>query len=100
MSRIDELRSEIEKKKREMESLIEEERFLERSGPEYLLAVHLHGKLCHWNHTDGCGWFYAVKDGKHDWNDSSHKSYLDKARKILRETGLDVETIMKVVDLI
>lgn len=98
MDKINSLKNEIEEKKRELANLEENQRFLEKSGPEYVLAVRLHSKLCRWNHTDGCGWFYAVKDGKHDWSDSSHRNYLEKARKILRETELDVETIIKVLD--
>lgn len=47
------------------------------------LAVYLHDKLCTWNHTDGCSWYYAIDKGRHNWNDHAHKHYLDKAYKLL-----------------
>ena len=52
----------------------------------------LHDKHCHWNHTDGCGWFYAVKDGKHDWSEYGHQDYLKKAKLLINlfcRHGLD-----------
>lgn len=47
------------------------------------LAVYLHQKLCRWNHTDGCGWYYAISDGKHNWDEHTHNLYLNKASKLL-----------------
>ena len=47
------------------------------------LAVYMHDKLCIWNHTDGCSWYYAVENGKHNWNDHAHKHYLAKAEKLM-----------------
>lgn len=45
------------------------------------LAEILHEKQCHWNHTDGCGWFYE------SWSNigASRQPYLDKARAILKD---------------
>jgi hypothetical protein len=48
------------------------------------LAEILHEKQCHWNHTDGCGWFYEK------WTDnlgeySARLNYLAKAREILKD---------------
>jgi len=43
------------------------------------LADRLHGKLCHFNHTDGCGWTYS------NWQNpcSTRDHYLEKANKVL-----------------
>lgn len=40
------------------------------------VAEALHKKTCHYNHTDGCGWYYD--DGS--WTESSRKEYLHKAK--------------------
>ena len=47
------------------------------------LAIEIHSALCHWNHTDGCGWFYEIKDGKHDWSRNAHKRSLNSANAVL-----------------
>lgn len=50
---------------------------------EFRLASTLHDLLCRWNHADGCGWFYEVKDGIDNWNGQSHEPYLRKARMVM-----------------
>lgn len=47
------------------------------------LAITLHSLLCHWNHTDGCGWEYEGSGNKTDWNGWAHAEYLKKGRKLL-----------------
>lgn len=47
------------------------------------VAILLHDRNCHHNHTDGCGWQYAVRNGIHDWNEFAHKEYLKKAQEII-----------------
>jgi hypothetical protein len=54
---------------------------------ECKLAITLHSILCRWNHADGCGWFYEVKDGIDDWNGQSHAPYLTKARMVISFCG-------------
>lgn len=49
------------------------------------LAIMLHNKLCKWNHTDGCGWYYHVKDGLPTWEDYSQQEYLRKATLLCRK---------------
>lgn len=51
----------------------------ETADPVYELAISMHDKLCHWNHTDGCGWHYQIKNGIHDWNEHDHRIWLNKA---------------------
>ncbi len=55
------------------------------------VATELHELLCHWNHTDGCGWFYD----KGDWSEYSRKEYLEKAEAVLAIT--DTDTVLKVI---
>lgn len=47
-----------------------------------LIAEGLHSKLCHYNHTDGCGWFYGPDAGP-------HAEYREKARALINAVGLD-----------
>ena len=51
------------------------------------LAELLHSKLCHWNHTDGCGWHYGA------WDkiplEHSRDEYLRRARRILEDFTFD-----------
>lgn len=44
-------------------NLIKEKKDKLASMPiEHRLADTLHGKMCHWNHTDGCGYHYEKWD--------------------------------------
>lgn len=99
MTKMEQLKQEITEKQAQLERLEQEQRQIESSGPEYVLAVELHEKLCHWNHTDGCGWYYEIHNGIHDWTGSSHKRYLEKSIKMMAE-GLDIDTVIKVVNLL
>lgn len=87
------LQAEIDKKRQELEEAINNLAIAESKPIEIRLAEDLHEKMCHWNHTDGCAWFYR----KDDWNDSTHKEYLKKAKAILEFT--DYDTAMKVVEI-
>ena len=51
------------------------------------LAVLLHDNYCGYNHTDGCGWMYDVKNGFHNWEGHPHNDYLEKAKKIIAESA-------------
>ena len=64
------------------------------------LAIHLHDKMCKFNHTDGCDWFYRIKNEVHDWDSYAHKEWLQKASKILK-SRLVLESdkpIKKIID--
>lgn len=64
------------------------------------LATHLHEMMCHWNHTDGCSWYYA-KDTDEDWNRNyARVEYIKKARFIIAEELLNPEEIIKTLKLI
>lgn len=68
---------------------------------EKALATALHSLACHWNHTDGCSWFYD-KDTDHDWNRSYSKhDYLLKARAVLVISDYDeIMKALKVLELL
>jgi hypothetical protein len=55
------------------------------------LAIAIHDKQCHWNHTDGCSWFYAKDDVAETWtSEHSHIQYLEKAHNVLAVADYDV----------
>ena len=61
------------------------------------LATLIHEKQCHWNHTDGCGWFYADEKDPTIWvREFSRKEYIKKAQNILAAT--DYDTALKVLE--
>ena len=78
----------------ELGKLKSEENHLNKLGYEYRLATFLHEKLCTWNHTDGCGWFYD----RGDWSESSRQDYLQKAKKLI-SMGLTEEQITQVIGI-
>jgi len=78
----------------------EEARLLAASD-DVELAEALHDMLCHWNHTDGCGWFYEFKDGEANWDGWAHERYLKKARGVMKELpDMDVSQILRVAKAI
>lgn len=63
------------------------------------LAIWLHSKLCHHNHTDGCGFFYEIHDLEDNWEGYAHKEYLEKADDVLAVTK-DINMIKNIVEII
>jgi hypothetical protein len=59
---------------------------------EQRLAEIIHSKMCHWNHTDGCGWFYDK------WSDNRHNGYrveyLNKAIAILKQVNFETAKLV------
>ena len=90
---IDEQIAECEKKIVELQKKREQ---LKSLSPAQRVAELLHGKFCHYNHTDGCGWFYF------DWNNlprnSDRQCWLDKAEKLLLK--FDEQTIQEFLGLL
>jgi hypothetical protein len=68
--------------------------------PTHKLACVLHDRLCHWNHTDGCAWHYAIKDGVHDWGEHSHQVYHHKAVMVMQRLSKGVITQENVTDFL
>lgn len=59
------------------------------------MAILLHEKLCKYDHTDQCSWYYEIDGIEHDWNRYQHKEYLEKADKLISK-GINID-IMKIV---
>lgn len=49
------------------------------------LAIQLHKSQCGWNHDDGCGWYYEMENGVHNWQGSEHTSWLGRAKKLIAD---------------
>lgn len=86
-------KSERERVKEQYRSLTETE--------AHDIARLLHKKLCHYNHTDQCGWYYStVYDGlADDWTSYSHKEYLEKANRLI-EAGFTLDDVKKFLECI
>lgn len=94
--RLDKLQLEVEALKVEIE---QEKKATAELTLEQKLAITLHGSLCRWNHTDGCGWEYAIRDGVHDWSDWGHGQYLAKAHRLMsfcKRKGIDPELAVEI----
>ena len=88
-------RAEHAKKLGELQKKLDNER--EKTFDQQI-ATCLHGMLCTWNHTDGCGWFYEFKDGKDDWSGHAHNNYLMRAQKLIHHCGGDVAKVERMID--
>jgi hypothetical protein len=74
-----------------------------QESPDQQLARTLHTMLCGWNHTDGCGWFYEMKNKEDDWNGHEHGEYLKKANMLIRrcqKEGIEVDKVMEVYKMV
>lgn len=74
-----------------------------KQGPHKDLACKLHSTMCRANHTDGCGWYYEMKNDLHDWTGHAHKRYLDrsvKAIEVARQHNLDPTALVDIIDAI
>lgn len=70
--------------------------------PAHKMAIVLHKRLCHHDHTEGCDWYYDIKNGVHDWNSrhyGSHAEYLQKAEKVIA-AGFTLSDITKLLDIV
>lgn len=92
MSRLSELEKELAaneaRSTKIRESIAAEEKIMAElqniTEEEKRLAEVLHNIMCHWNHTDGCGWEYDTWDSVLTLN-SARATYLIRARKVLVE---------------
>ena len=58
-------------------------------GDPKAIAIYLHDRMCKSDHSDRCGWYYEVHGGIHNWDDSSHKSWLERANRFIEKWGGD-----------
>ena len=79
------IEEQIKKHKQELADLEKSLVKAKLESPDHQLAKELHSMLCRWNHTDGCSWFYEMKNNKDDWNGSAHGTYLKKAQKLIHK---------------
>jgi hypothetical protein len=96
-----EIEEEIKKRTRELADL-EQQLTLAKLEPRYQLAKTLHSIFCTHNHTDGCGWFYEMKNKQDDWLAHTHGEYLQKALKFThacQAEGIAADTALKVFKL-
>lgn len=66
--------------------------------PAQNLAEIMHERLCHFNHTDGCDWYYRDPLKPDTWNQGTHQRYLDKAEAALQVA--DAGTITRIMQII
>lgn len=93
----------IKQHKAEMAKLEKELETAKLESPDHQLAKELHGMLCTWNHTDGCGWYYEMKNKQDDWTGHAHGEYLKRAQKLIhlcKEEGCTVEQAVSMFKLI
>jgi hypothetical protein len=94
-----ELDKKIKDARAELEKLEAEKQGYDSLSAEKKLAIELHKQLCHWNHTDGCGWMYHSDYDPRTWTaDGTHADYLRRAELLLR-TGWKPENILRVLSL-
>jgi hypothetical protein len=96
---ISKLNEEIDAAEQKLNELKGQRQQVESMDPACYLATVLHERLCTWNHTDGCSWYYAVsKDGKHDWSEYAHSEYLARAKRALQvceDHNIQVDAALK-----
>jgi hypothetical protein len=87
--KIDKLRAELAKAEAERDKF-------EMLREDKRLATIIHEDQCHWNHTDGCGWFYNDEKDPTIWvKDTTRARYLKKANDLL--AVVDYDTALKVM---
>jgi hypothetical protein len=68
-------------------------------SPDHQLAKELHSMNCTWNHTDGCGWYYEMKNKQDDWTGHAHGEYLKKAQRLIHKCQDDGVTVEQAIAL-
>lgn len=85
MSQTDKIDDQINLLKRQITELENQKRVLDELTPAQRLAISLHDILCTWNHTDGCAWYYEMKNNVPTWKDAAQQNYLGMATKLLKK---------------
>lgn len=103
MSTISILEQEIAEKLKQLKLLKQQEAEFNALDPEYRLAIQLHKVLCTWDHTSGCGWYYEINNGIHDWNKHAHNYWLTKSNQLLIELDnldINIDRFLKILTLL
>lgn len=62
------------------------------------LAIWLHHKLCHLNHSTMCSFYHEINGLRDDWEGGAqHKKYLNKADEALKVTDDNDELVKEVI---
>lgn len=93
--RVEEARKALEDAQKALEDAERMEEEDRQNPPTRAIAELLHEKLCHANHTDGCGWFYGSWDNQ-SW---AHKRYYEMAERVVA-AGITIEDVEKMFDTI
>lgn len=102
MRTVSELDKEIQAAIEKVVELEAERNALDALSLEAQVAEVLHDKMCHGEHNSRCGWFYetpyTVWDYSVDTASTAHKTYLEKATKMLSIVD-DKETLLALIEL-
>lgn len=83
-----------------LEELEEVKRAEATLTPEQMLAIEIHNINCHYEHTETCGWFYEIRNKVHNWDDWTHKRYLEKAVALREEfPEMTAEAVIRIIEL-
>lgn len=65
------------------------------------LAIRLHACLCHYNHTDACGWHYEKDTDPKAWLSNPRSDYLRRAQSLIARYGTSItcEHIAQIVEI-
>lgn len=88
--------------KAEIDKLEREQALFESLSEDKQLAIALHDMKCTWNHTDGCGWYYEISNGSHNWTGHAHESWLNKAKELIKLCAWEnvkVESALEILKL-
>ena len=100
---IESVQNEIEKLNVKLAELEKERDYLESLPPVEQLAIEIHNMTCHHNHADGCGWYYEIHNGIHDWSGHAHSRALQTAKRAItmsKKENISVETLVKAYKIV
>jgi len=85
IDKLAELEAKMEALKKEIEETKKGVADFEALPPNKKLAIFLHERTCHYNHTDGCGWMYNIDAAgiPKSWTSNEAERYLSKANRII-----------------
>lgn len=97
------IRDQIEQQRKILTDLEQQLTMAEQEDPILSLARELHSLTCTWNHSDGCGWYYEIKDKQDDWTASAHGRYLLRAQGLqlgCNKLGVSIEQALAIYRLV
>lgn len=94
MRTIQQVDTEIAKRKEELEDLRKERKAIIEMDPDRRMAEQMHEMFCTWNHTDGCDWHY----GSWERPTHAHTKWLKKAKQAIAQ-GVTLEQMQQIREL-